>query len=136
MPKQPIIRAFFDQPTNTVSYLVADPVTRQARAVIDPVLDYDHKSGEVDTRSVETILKGGAKGPRLDGRLGLGNPRACRTICRARPTSRRSPGPRSALASTSRMCSASSSASIRRNASSTPQWTTCTFGQKARAVQR
>jgi glyoxylase-like metal-dependent hydrolase (beta-lactamase superfamily II) len=56
MPKQPVIRAFFDEPTNTVSYLVADPVTRQA-AVIDPVLDYDHKSGEVDTRSVEAILK-------------------------------------------------------------------------------
>ena len=56
MPKQPVIRAFFDEPTNTVSYLVADPVTGQA-AVIDPVLDYDHKSGEVDTRSVETILK-------------------------------------------------------------------------------
>ena len=35
---------------------MADPVTSQA-AVIDPVLDYDHKSGEVDTRSVETILK-------------------------------------------------------------------------------
>ncbi len=56
MAKQPVIRAFFDEPTNTVSYLVADPVTRQA-AVIDPVLDYDHKSGEVDTRSVEAILK-------------------------------------------------------------------------------
>jgi len=56
VPKQPVIRAFFDEPTNTVSYLVADPVTGQA-AVIDPVLDYDHKSGEVDTRSVETILK-------------------------------------------------------------------------------
>ena len=56
MAKQPVIRAFFDEPTNTVSYLVADPVTSQA-AVIDPVLDYDHKSGEVDTRSVETILK-------------------------------------------------------------------------------
>ena len=25
MPKQPVIRAFFDEPTNTVSYLVADP---------------------------------------------------------------------------------------------------------------
>ena len=56
MANQPIIRAFFDEPTNTVSYLVADPATKQA-AVIDPVLDYDHKSGEVDTRSVETILR-------------------------------------------------------------------------------
>jgi glyoxylase-like metal-dependent hydrolase (beta-lactamase superfamily II) len=55
MSTQPVIRAFFDEPTNTVSYLVADPVSGQA-AVIDPVLDYDHRSGEVDTRSVETIL--------------------------------------------------------------------------------
>ena len=55
MMGDPIIRAFFDEPTNTVSYLVADPATRQA-AVIDPVLDYDHRSGEVDIRSVEAIL--------------------------------------------------------------------------------
>ena len=27
----PIIRAFFDQPTNTISYLVSDPVTRRRR---------------------------------------------------------------------------------------------------------
>ena len=53
---QPIIQAFFDKPTNTVSYLVADAATRRA-AVIDPVLDYDHKAGEVDVRSVEAILK-------------------------------------------------------------------------------
>lgn len=47
----PIIRAFFDEPTNTVSYIVADAATRQA-AIIDPVLDYDHNSGEVDTLSL------------------------------------------------------------------------------------
>src|SRR5215470_18161971 len=56
MAAKPMIQAFFDESTNTVSYLVADPVTRQA-AVIDSVLDYDHKSGEVDTRSVEGILQ-------------------------------------------------------------------------------
>jgi glyoxylase-like metal-dependent hydrolase (beta-lactamase superfamily II) len=55
MAGKPLIRAFFDEPTNTVSYLVADPTTGQA-AVIDPVLDYDHKSGEVDTRSVAAII--------------------------------------------------------------------------------
>src|SRR5687767_2908064 len=55
MPSVPVIRAFFDEPTNTVSYLVADPVTNEA-AVIDPVLDFDAASGEVDTRSVEAIL--------------------------------------------------------------------------------
>jgi glyoxylase-like metal-dependent hydrolase (beta-lactamase superfamily II) len=56
MAGQPIIRAFFDEPTNTVSYVVADPSTWKA-AIIDPVLDYDHNAGEVDTRSVEAMLK-------------------------------------------------------------------------------
>jgi glyoxylase-like metal-dependent hydrolase (beta-lactamase superfamily II) len=51
----PHIQAFFDLPTNTVSYLLGDPVTRKA-AVIDPVLDWDHKAGTADTRSAETIL--------------------------------------------------------------------------------
>ena len=40
MSTQSIIEAFFDEPTNTISYLVADPATRDA-AVIDPVLDFD-----------------------------------------------------------------------------------------------
>ncbi|MHB1103195.1 MAG: MBL fold metallo-hydrolase [Devosia sp.] len=52
---EPLIEAFFDEPTNTVSYLVADPQSRKA-LVIDPVLDYDQKSGVVDTASVERIL--------------------------------------------------------------------------------
>jgi glyoxylase-like metal-dependent hydrolase (beta-lactamase superfamily II) len=52
----PTIRAFFDEPTHTVSYLVIDPRTKQA-AVIDPVLDYDPNSGEVDTRSVKAIVE-------------------------------------------------------------------------------
>ncbi len=54
--QEPIIRAFFDEPTNTVSYLVADPATRRA-AVIDPVFDDDPNAGEVDTRSVDANLK-------------------------------------------------------------------------------
>ena len=59
MTATPDIQAFFDEPTNTISYLVTDPSTGQS-AVIDPVLDYDPKSGEVDTRFVETILKAAA----------------------------------------------------------------------------
>jgi glyoxylase-like metal-dependent hydrolase (beta-lactamase superfamily II) len=51
----PLIKAFFDEATNTISYLVADPVTRRA-AVIDPVLDFDQRDGTVDIRSVEAIL--------------------------------------------------------------------------------
>jgi glyoxylase-like metal-dependent hydrolase (beta-lactamase superfamily II) len=56
MRRHPIIHAFFDEPTNTVSYIVADPATRQA-AVIDPVLDYDQSSGEVDGRSADAMLR-------------------------------------------------------------------------------
>ena len=60
MSGRPIIRAFFDEPTNTVSYLVTDPATNKA-AVIDPVLDYDHNAGEVDTRSAEAVLAAAAQ---------------------------------------------------------------------------
>jgi glyoxylase-like metal-dependent hydrolase (beta-lactamase superfamily II) len=49
------IRAFFDEPTNTVSYLVSDPATGRA-AVIDPVLDYDHRTGKAKTVSADAIL--------------------------------------------------------------------------------
>lgn len=52
---RPSITAFFDEPTNTISYLVGDPTTRTA-AVIDPVLDFDLASGVADTRSVERII--------------------------------------------------------------------------------
>ncbi|MCX7349866.1 MAG: MBL fold metallo-hydrolase [Alphaproteobacteria bacterium] len=52
---KPIIHAFFDVPTNTVSYLVGDPETKDA-AVIDPVLDYDHKSGKANVTSADAIL--------------------------------------------------------------------------------
>ncbi len=55
MAAGPQISAFFDEPTNTVSYLVADPDTRAA-VVIDPVLDFDPTSGTAGTRSAEKIL--------------------------------------------------------------------------------
>ena len=59
MTKKPLIRAFFDEPTNTVSYLVADPETKRA-AVIDPVLDYNHASGKASTKSADVILAAAA----------------------------------------------------------------------------
>jgi glyoxylase-like metal-dependent hydrolase (beta-lactamase superfamily II) len=52
---QPSITAFFDEPTNTVSYLVACKTTKDA-VVIDPVLDFDMASGEAGTRSADAIL--------------------------------------------------------------------------------
>ena len=73
---KPVIEAFFDNPTYTISYLVADPETGEA-AVIDPVLDYDHKAGTVDTRSCEAILAR-AERAGLQDRVGARNPRPCR----------------------------------------------------------
>ena len=61
MPVTPVIRAFFDEPTNTVSYLVHDPETKRA-AVIDPVLDYDHRTGKAATKSADAILAAAAAG--------------------------------------------------------------------------
>jgi glyoxylase-like metal-dependent hydrolase (beta-lactamase superfamily II) len=55
MPARPDIKAFFDEPTNTVSYVVSDPASRQA-VVIDPVLDYDFRSGKAELRSAIAIL--------------------------------------------------------------------------------
>ena len=55
MIESPEIRGFFDEQTNTISYLVWDRETRRA-VVIDPVLDYDPADGTVDTRSAEKIL--------------------------------------------------------------------------------
>ncbi|WP_062364882.1 MBL fold metallo-hydrolase [Variovorax paradoxus] len=49
------IQAFFDPRTGTVSYLVWDPASLRA-AVIDPVLDYDFKSGHTGTASVDRVL--------------------------------------------------------------------------------
>ena len=55
MTATPEIRGFFDEQTNTITYLVWDPASRDA-VVIDPVLDYDPADGTVDTRSAERVL--------------------------------------------------------------------------------
>jgi glyoxylase-like metal-dependent hydrolase (beta-lactamase superfamily II)/uncharacterized protein (DUF302 family) len=55
MSRKALIQAFFHDPTNTATYLVIDPATGQA-ALIDPVLDYDHRSGEASTGSADVIL--------------------------------------------------------------------------------
>ncbi len=52
---KPEIRAFFDEPTNTVSYLVWDRASMQA-AIVDPVLDYDFRSGKATFASADALL--------------------------------------------------------------------------------
>lgn len=51
----PIVKAFFDEPTNTISYVVKDPNSGKC-AVIDSVLDFDHASGRTDTASADQII--------------------------------------------------------------------------------
>ena len=51
----PDITAFFDQATNTISYIVCDP-NGSACAVIDSVLDFDFASGRTDTRSADKLI--------------------------------------------------------------------------------
>jgi glyoxylase-like metal-dependent hydrolase (beta-lactamase superfamily II) len=52
----PAVRAFFDGATNTVTYLVWDPATKRG-AVVDPVLDWDNRSGEASTDSADAVLR-------------------------------------------------------------------------------
>ena len=42
----PEIKAYFDAPTNTVSYLVTDPATKKC-AVVDSVLNFEYSSGTI-----------------------------------------------------------------------------------------
>jgi glyoxylase-like metal-dependent hydrolase (beta-lactamase superfamily II) len=51
----PIVAAFFEKRTFSIQYVVADPGTRRC-AIIDPVLDFDEKSGSVATRSADALL--------------------------------------------------------------------------------
>ena len=51
----PAVHAFFDEATNTITYVVREPEGR-ACAVIDSVLDFDYASGRTDTRSADVII--------------------------------------------------------------------------------
>ncbi|MFJ5488706.1 MBL fold metallo-hydrolase [Hansschlegelia beijingensis] len=55
-PGRPQVTGFFDKRTFSIQYVVADPATK-ACAVIDPVLDFDPKSGGTATRSADEILR-------------------------------------------------------------------------------
>ena len=60
----PGITAFFDEATNSVSYLVVDSASGSA-AIIDALLDFDLASGEVSTESADRLLKA-ASGLRIE----------------------------------------------------------------------
>jgi glyoxylase-like metal-dependent hydrolase (beta-lactamase superfamily II) len=54
--QSPIVKHFFDEPTNTFSYVVQDPDS-PACAVIDSVLDFDYAAGRTDVRSADEIIQ-------------------------------------------------------------------------------
>jgi len=49
------VRGFFDKATFTISYVVSEPRGRRC-AIVDPVLDFDPKSGRTSTRSAAAIV--------------------------------------------------------------------------------
>jgi glyoxylase-like metal-dependent hydrolase (beta-lactamase superfamily II) len=51
----PVVHAFFDEPTNTATYVVHDPVSHAA-AIIDSVLDFDQASGRTSFASADAII--------------------------------------------------------------------------------
>ncbi|MCG6114589.1 MAG: MBL fold metallo-hydrolase [Mesorhizobium sp.] len=56
MPPRPEVTGFFDKRTWSIQYVVADPETKKC-AIVDPVLDYDEKSGQTATIHADNILK-------------------------------------------------------------------------------
>ncbi|WP_090456512.1 MBL fold metallo-hydrolase [Nitrosospira sp. Nsp1] len=52
---QPNIEAFLDPATGTLSYIVFDE-SGGTCAIIDPVLDYDHRSGRTSTLSADNLI--------------------------------------------------------------------------------
>lgn len=55
-PHRLTVRAFFDEPTFTASYVVHDPATHKA-AIIDSVCDFDQPSGRTSFRSADAIVE-------------------------------------------------------------------------------
>ena len=55
MTARPDVTGFFDPDTNTVSYVVADPVTK-ACAIIDAVMDFDYASGRIGYHSADRLI--------------------------------------------------------------------------------
>jgi len=52
---KPLVKGFFDERTFSVQYVVADPETKKC-AIVDPVFDFDEKSGATSTRNADAIL--------------------------------------------------------------------------------
>lgn len=54
-PGAPRVKGFYDPRTGSIQYVVSDPATK-ACAIIDPLLDFDEKSGTTATTHADAIL--------------------------------------------------------------------------------
>lgn len=52
---KPEVKGFFDEATNTISYVVWDKATKQA-AIVDSLLDFDQASGRTKTDSADVMI--------------------------------------------------------------------------------
>jgi glyoxylase-like metal-dependent hydrolase (beta-lactamase superfamily II) len=52
---RPEVASFFDRATYTATHVVVDPASRRA-AIVDPVLDYDPKSGRTRTAAADEVI--------------------------------------------------------------------------------
>jgi glyoxylase-like metal-dependent hydrolase (beta-lactamase superfamily II) len=53
---KPEVAGFFDERTSSIQYIVSDPATKRC-AIVDPVLDFDEKSGATATRNADLLLR-------------------------------------------------------------------------------
>src|SRR5690554_2836488 len=79
---QPIVQHFFDEPTNTFSYVVRDPDS-QACAILDSALDFDYAAGRTDVRSADEIIQ--YVRDTTCGLSGFWKPTCTRTTCQPHP---------------------------------------------------
>lgn len=56
MQTKPIVEAFFDEATNTISYVVNDPASHSC-VVVDSVMDFDFSSGRIGYTQADRIIE-------------------------------------------------------------------------------
>ena len=95
---KPEVTPFFDDATNTITYVVRDPEGTSC-AIIDSVLDFDYASGRSDTSSADAVIAF-VQDRRDTGWTGCWKHTSMPTTCPPRPICRKNWAGRSGLAIT------------------------------------
>ena len=56
MSVKPEVKAFFDEATNTITYVVKDP-NSNACAIVDSVMDIDYAAGRISYESADEVIQ-------------------------------------------------------------------------------